>query len=58
MTDMETMGIILAAQNAGNGQAAIYGTLSPGIVAAGFVLILVVAFWILSGILDHFTDKG
>lgn len=58
MTDMETMGIILAAQNAGNGQAAIYGTLSPGIVAAGFVILLVIGVWILSGILDHFTDKG
>lgn len=58
MTDMETMGIILAAQNAGNGQAAIYSTLSPGIVAAGFVLLLVIGIGILSGIIDHFTDKG
>lgn len=58
MTDMETMGIILAAQNAGNGQAAIYSTLSPGIVAALFVVILLVVIWILSGILDYFTDKG
>ena len=56
-TDIETMRIILAAQNAGSGAAGIYSNLAPAIYAAGFVVLLIIGISILAGIFDHFTEK-
>ena len=56
-TDMQTMGIILAAQNAGSGQAGIYMTLSPAITAAAFGVLLILIGWIILGIIDCFIEK-
>ena len=54
---MQTMGIILAAQNAGSGQAGIYMTLSPAITAAAFGILLILIGWIILGIIDCFIEK-
>jgi len=57
-TDVETMVTIMAAQNAGNsGDALVYGAAAPGIVAAGFVVGLIILVAILMGIFDHFFKE-
>ena len=55
--DNTTRLIILAAQNAGNGQAGIYSILAPAAVAGVFFIGIIILFGIISGILDHFTEK-
>jgi hypothetical protein len=57
-TDVETMVTIMAAQNAGgNTDAFIYGTASPGILAAAFIVGVLIVISILMGIFDHFFKK-
>lgn len=55
--DHETIQMIISAQNAGGGQAAIYSLLSPAVVAASFCVVLIIIIMIIGGILDHFTEK-
>lgn len=54
----ETIQMIISAQNAGSGQAAIYSLLSPAVVAASFCVVLIIIIMIIGGILDHFTAKS
>lgn len=53
----ETIQMIISAQNAGGGQAAVYSLLSPAVVAASFCIALIIIVMIIGGILDHFTEK-
>ena len=55
--DNTTRLIILAAQNAGNGQASVYGFLAPAAIAGVFFIGIIILIGILAGILDHFTEK-
>lgn len=54
--EVSTMAQIMLAQAAGGGSGAIYTIASPGLVAAGFWVLLVIGFIILVGVIDHFTD--
>lgn len=57
-SDMEAMATIMAAQGAGgNGNAVIYSTAAPGIVAAGFIVGVIILVAILIGIIDHFFEE-
>lgn len=57
MVDHSTMQMLLAAQNAGSGQAGIYSLLAPAAVAGIFFLGVIILIGIIGGILDHFTEK-
>lgn len=57
MVDHSTMQMIMAAQNAGNGQAYVYSLLAPGVIAGLFFIVVIIAIMIVGGILDHFTEK-
>jgi hypothetical protein len=55
--EMETLAIINAAQYAGsNGGLVLAGMMIPGWVAAGFCVLLVIAFGILLIVFEHFTE--
>lgn len=56
--EVSTMAQIMMAQAAGGGTGAIYAFASPGLLAAGFWVLIVIAFIILLGVIDHFTDHG
>ena len=51
MHDLQTAMVITAAQNAGNAEAFIYGTSAGSIVAAMFVIFLILGIMILTDIL-------
>lgn len=57
MVDHNTMQMLFAAQNAGNGQAGVYSLLAPGAVAGLFFIGFIILIGIIAGILDHFTEK-
>ena len=57
MVDHNTMQMLFAAQNAGNGQAGVYSLLAPGAVAGVFFIGFIILIGIIAGILDHFTEK-
>lgn len=57
MVDHSTMQMLLAAQNAGSGQAGIYSLLAPAAVAGMFCIGVIILIGIIGGILDHFTEK-
>ena len=54
--EVSTMAQIMMAQAAGGGSGAIYTFASPGLLAAGFWVLIVIAFIIIVGVIDHFTD--
>lgn len=56
--EVSTMAQIMMAQAAGGGSGAIYTFASPGLLAAGFWVLIVIAFIIIVGVIDHFTDHG
>ena len=56
--EVSTMAQIMMAQAAGGGTGALYTIASPGLVAAGFWVLIIVAFAVLVGVRDHFTDHG
>ena len=57
MVDHSTMQMLLAAQNAGSGQAGIYSLIAPAAVAGMFFIGVIILIGIIGGILDHFTEK-
>lgn len=57
MVDNATIQMLYAAQNAGSGQAGVYSLLAPAAVAGVFFIGVIILIGIISGILDHFTEK-
>ena len=57
MVDNATIQMLYAAQNAGSGQAGVYSLLAPAAVAGLFFIGVIILIGIISGILDHFTEK-
>ena len=58
MVDNSTMQILIAAQNAGSGQAGVYSLLAPAALAGIIFVGIIIIFMIIGGILDHFTEKS
>jgi len=55
--NMETAVTIIAAEGAGNAEGLIYGSASPALYGAAFVIALFILFSVVKGIICHFLFR-